>query len=64
MSRLRFILVAALGASLALAPAAGAQVLDKPEDVVRVESAVTQLATAKRVAAGEVAAGERAGAKA
>jgi hypothetical protein len=57
VSRLRFILVAALGATLAVAPSAAAQ---KPEDVVRVESAVTQLATAKRAAAGTVAANERA----
>jgi hypothetical protein len=64
VSRLRFILVAALGASLAAAPAAGAQVLEKPEDVVRVESAVTQLAVAKRSAAPALAANERAGAKA
>jgi hypothetical protein len=64
VSRLRFILIAALGASLAAAPAAGAQALDKPEDVLRVESALTQLATAKRAAAGELAANERAGAKA
>jgi hypothetical protein len=64
VSRLRFILVAALGASLAVAAPAGAQVLPKPEDVVRVESAVTQLAAAKRAAAGDVASGERAGAKA
>jgi hypothetical protein len=61
VSRLRLILLAALGAFLAIAPAAGAQ---KPEDVVRVENAVIQLATAKRAAAGEVAAGKRAGAKA
>jgi hypothetical protein len=61
VSRLRFILVAALGATLAVAPAASAQ---KPEDVVRVESAVTQLAAAKRAAAGDVAANERANAKA
>jgi hypothetical protein len=61
VSRLRFIMVAALGATLALAPSAAAQ---KPEDVVRVESAVTQLAAAKRAAAGDVAANERANAKA
>jgi hypothetical protein len=53
--------VAALAAVLATAPAAGAQ---KPEDVTRVESAVVQLANAKKAAAGEVAAGERAGARA
>lgn len=64
MSRLRFIAVAALGALLAAAPPAGAQVVEKPEDVVRVEKAVTELAVAKRAAAGAVAAGERAGAKA
>jgi hypothetical protein len=61
VSRLRFILVAALGASLAVAPQAGAQA---PEDVVRIENAITQLAAAKRAAAGDVAAGERANAKA
>ena len=61
VSRLRFILVAALGASLAVAPSAAAQ---KPEDVTRVESAVTQLAGGKRAAAGDVAANERAAAKA
>jgi hypothetical protein len=61
VSRLRLILVAALGAMLAAAPAAVAQ---KPEDVVRVESAVVDLANAKKAAAGEVAAGRRAGAKA
>jgi hypothetical protein len=61
VSRLRFILVATLGASLAVAPGAAAQ---KPEDVVRVESAVTQLAAAKRAAGGEVAANERANANA
>jgi hypothetical protein len=61
VSRLRFILVAALGAALAVAPSAAAQ---KPEDVVRVESAVTQLAAAKRSAASDVAANERANAQA
>jgi hypothetical protein len=61
VSRLRFILVAALGATLAVAPPAAAQ---KPEDVARVESAVTQLAAAKRAAADDVAANERANAKA
>jgi hypothetical protein len=61
VSRLRLILVAAIGASLALAAPAGAQ---KPEDVLRVESAVTQLAAAKRTAGDEVAAGVRANARA
>jgi hypothetical protein len=61
VSLLRFILVAALGASLAAASPAAAQ---KPEDVVRVESAVTQLAAAKRTAEGQVAANRRANAKA
>jgi hypothetical protein len=61
VSRLRFILVAALGTTLAVAPSAAAQT---PEDVVRVESAVTQLASAKRAAAGDVASNERANAKA
>jgi hypothetical protein len=58
---LRPILAAALGASLALSPPALAQV---PEDVVRVENAVAYLGPAKKAAAGEVAAGERAAAKA
>jgi hypothetical protein len=61
VSRLRFIAVAAVGAMLAVAPSAVAQ---KPEDVVRVESAVTQLAAAKRSAASDVAANERANAHA
>jgi len=61
VSRLRLILVAALGAFLAVAPQAGAQ---KPEDVVRVENAVIQLANAKKAAAGKVAAGERTAAEA
>jgi hypothetical protein len=64
VSRIHLILVAALGASLAAAAPAGAQAPEKPEDVVRVESAVTELATAKRTAAGEVAAGERTAARA
>ncbi|HEV2875458.1 MAG TPA: hypothetical protein VGW14_09940 [Thermoleophilaceae bacterium] len=61
MSRIRLMLLAALGAAFALAAPAGAQA---PEDVRRVESAVTELGNAKRAAAGKVAAGERAGAKA
>jgi hypothetical protein len=61
VSRLRFILVATLGATLAVAPSAAAQ---KPEDVVRMENAVTQLAAAKRGAASDVAANERANAQA
>jgi hypothetical protein len=48
-----------LGAAL---PAAGQ--VPKPEDVVRVERAVTELAEAKRDAAAQVAANERAAAKA
>jgi hypothetical protein len=50
-------------ALIAAAPAA-AQVAAKPEDVVRVERAITELAVAKRAAAGDVAAGTRAGAAA
>jgi hypothetical protein len=61
VSRLPLILLAALAALLAVAPAAAAQ---KPDDVVRVESAVVALANAKKAAAGEVAAGKRAGARA
>jgi hypothetical protein len=61
VSRLRFILVAAIATTLAVAPSAGAQA---PEDVLRVEAAVTQLATAKRAAAGQVADNERANARA
>ena len=56
--------MAALAALLAAAVSAGAQETQKPEDVVRVERAVTELAPAKRAAAGEVAAGRRAAAKA
>jgi hypothetical protein len=56
-------LVAVL-ASLAVAATAGAELAPKPEDVQRIERAVTELATAKRAAAGEVAANERAAAKA
>jgi hypothetical protein len=61
VSRLPLILLAALGAFLAVAPAAAAQ---EPDDVARVENAVVALAGAKKAAAGEVAAGKRAGAKA
>jgi hypothetical protein len=52
-----------LAVVLAAAPAA-AQVAAKPEDIVRVERAITELAVAKRAAAGDVAAGKRAGAAA
>jgi hypothetical protein len=64
VSRVRPVLLAALGASLAAAPPAGAQMPEKPEDVMRVENAVIQLANAKRAAAGRVATGRRAGARA
>jgi hypothetical protein len=60
VSRLRLI-VAALAACLALAAPAVAQT---PEDVVRVENAVTYLGPAKRAAADEVAEGRRAAARA
>jgi hypothetical protein len=60
----RLALLAALVASLAPASAAGAQTAEKPEDVVRTENAITQLANAKRGAADEVAAGKRAASKA
>ncbi|HEV3379186.1 MAG TPA: hypothetical protein VG126_18065, partial [Thermoleophilaceae bacterium] len=60
MSRLRLI-VAALGACLALAAPAGAQ---ESEDVMRVENAVTYLGPAKRAASDEVAEGRRAAARA
>jgi hypothetical protein len=60
----RLALVAALGASLAAASPAGAQTPQKPEDVVRTENAVIELAKAKRAVADEVAAGKRAGARA
>jgi hypothetical protein len=63
VSRLRFIVLAVLGALLAAAPA-GAQTPEKPEDVVRLEAAIVDLAVAKRAAADDVAAGERAAAKA
>jgi hypothetical protein len=46
------------------APAVAAQVPVKPEDVLRVERAVAELAVGKRAAANEVAAGERAAAAA
>jgi hypothetical protein len=61
VSRVRLILAAVLGASLALAAPAAAQT---PEDVVRVENAVTYLGPAKRAAADEVAEGRRAAARA
>jgi hypothetical protein len=60
----RLALLAALVASLAPASAAGAQTAEQPEDVVRAENAVTQLANAKRAAADKVAAGKRAATKA
>jgi hypothetical protein len=60
VSRLVLIVLATL---LPAAPAS-AQAPAKPEDVVRVERALTDLAVAKRAAAGDVAAGERAGAEA
>jgi hypothetical protein len=61
VTRLRNASLAALAAVLAVAPAAVAQ---QPEDVARVESAVVDLADAKRAAAAKVAAGKRAGARA
>jgi hypothetical protein len=51
-------------AALAGAATAGAEIAPKPEDVQRVERAVTELAAAKRSAAGQVAANQRAAAKA
>jgi hypothetical protein len=56
----RRLLPGLLVALVAAAPAA-AQAPAKPDDVVRVERAVTELAVAKRGAAGDVAAGKRAG---
>jgi hypothetical protein len=61
VTRLRLILATALCASLALGAPAAAQT---PEDVVRVENAVTYLGPAKRAAADEVSAGRRAAARA
>jgi hypothetical protein len=61
VTRLHLILAVALGALLALTGPAGAQT---HEDVVRVEKAVGYLGPAKRAAAGEVAANERAAARA
>jgi hypothetical protein len=49
-------------ASTLLVVAAPTAVAEKPEDVVRVERAVAELAVGKRAAADEVAAGERAAA--
>jgi hypothetical protein len=60
VTRFRLIL-ASLGAALLLAAPAVAQT---SEDVVRVENAVTYLGPAKRAAAGEVAEGRRAAARA
>jgi hypothetical protein len=57
-------LLPALLLALSAAAPAAAQVAAKPEDVVRVERAVTELAVAKRAAAGDVASGQRAGAAA
>jgi hypothetical protein len=59
LSIVAFALVALLAAAL---PAAGQ--VPKPEDVVRVERAVIELAVAKRDAAGDVAVNERGAAKA
>ena len=64
MSGPPLVCVAALGASLAGAAPVGAQAPQKPEDVVRTENAVIELANAKRAVADEVAAGTRAGARA
>jgi hypothetical protein len=57
------LLVLVLAALLAAAPAT-AQAPEKPEDVLRVERALTDLGAAKRSAAGEVESGGRAAAKA
>lgn len=60
-------LLAALGllaAAMAWSTAARGQELEKTQDVLRVEHAVTELAPAKRAAANEVAANKRAAAKA
>lgn len=64
MSGPRLALLAALVASLAPASTAGAQTPGKPEDVVRAENAVVELAKAKRAVADKVAAGKRARARA
>ena len=48
MSRVRLVFFAALGASFAAASPAGAQAPEQPEDVVRTEDAVIELANAKR----------------
>jgi hypothetical protein len=55
---------AVLVAAMAWSTAARGQEPEKTEDVLRVERAVTELAPAKRAAAGEVAANKRAAAKA
>jgi hypothetical protein len=60
----RLVFFMALGASLAAASPAGAQALEKQEDVVRTENAVVALANAKRAVADKVAAGKLAGARA
>jgi hypothetical protein len=60
MSRVRLVFFAALGASFAAASSAGAHAPEQPEDVVRTEDAVIELANAKRAAADKVAAGKRA----
>ncbi len=57
---MRRLLPSLLAALVAAAPAA-AQLAAKPDDVLRVERAVTELAVAKRGAADDVAAGKRAG---
>ena len=64
MSGPRLALLAALVASLAAACPAGAQAPEKPEDVVRAENAVVELANTKRAVADKVAADKRAGARA
>jgi hypothetical protein len=60
----RLVFLAALGASLTAASPVGAKAPEKPEDVVRTENAVIELANAKRAVADKVAAGKRAGARA
>ena len=64
VSRLLLTAVLAAASLLAAAPPAGAQVPQTPEDVLRIERALTDLAVAKRSAADEVASGRRAAAKA
>ena len=64
MSRLLSIAAIAIAALAAAAVPAGAQLPEKPEDVLRIERAVTDLSAAKRAAAGDVAANKRAAARA